>query len=364
MTEKSWDNLIVDLPLSHLLQTSEWAEVKSEVGWFSKPLVWKDDRGRIVGAASLLIRTLRPLGIGPKMSIGYIPRGPMLEWCDEELRRKILDELQEIARNEGLLFLKIDPEIELGRGIPGEDDETRNPVGMEFIEELRRRNWLFSKEQIQFRNTAILNLGGTEDEWLKRMKQKARYNLRLAQRSGVMVRLADDNELPVLYQMYAQTAARDGFIIREMEYYLSVWRRFMHAGMADPLIAEVNGELVAGLVLFHFGKKAWYLYGMSTPLHREKMPNYLLQWEAMRLAKAKGCELYDLWGAPDVFDASDSMYGVFRFKEGLGATVLRTAGAWDYPVKPFWYFLYNQVLPRFLSITRWLRRGRLQQEIK
>jgi peptidoglycan pentaglycine glycine transferase (the first glycine) len=71
-----------------------------------------------------------------------------------------------------------------------------------------------------------------------------------------------------------------------------------------------------------------------------------------------------LWGAPDDFDPKDAMFGVFRFKDGLGATVVRTAGAWDYPIKPFLYFLYQQVLPRFLNITRWLRRGRLQQEIK
>jgi lipid II:glycine glycyltransferase (peptidoglycan interpeptide bridge formation enzyme) len=148
-----------------------------------------------------------------------------------------------------------------------------------------------------------------------------------------------------------------------MDYYLMVWNKFIKAGLAHPLVAEVEGQLVAGLVLFHFSNKAWYFYGMSTPLHREKMPNYLLQWEAMRLAKEQGCEVYDLWGAPDVFNADDRMNGVFRFKEGLGAKVLRTAGAWDYPVKPFLYFLYQQILPRFLKITRRMRRGRLQQEV-
>ena len=57
---------------------------------------------------------------------------------------------------------------------------------------------------------------------------------------------------------------------------------------------------------------------MSRNVHREKMPTYLLQWEAMKRAKAKGCTVYDLWGAPEAFDESDSMWGVYRFKEGLG----------------------------------------------
>lgn len=361
--QPNWDEIIRALPESHFLQTSEWAEVKREVGWTSRQFTWKDEKGNLVGAANLLVRSLRPLGIGPRLSIGYVPRGPMLEWSDAGLRQKALDDLQVYAREQGLIFLKIDPEILIGRGIPGSEKAFEISESESILDELKERGWKYSAEQIQFKNTAVLDLRGTEEDWLARMKQKSRYNLRLSQRSGVTIRVANDNELEMLYKMYAQTAARDGFIIREMEYYLAVWRRFMRAGMAEPLIAEIDGQPVAGLVLFHFGKKAWYFYGMSTNLQREKMPNYLLQWEAMRLAKAKGCEIYDLWGAPDVFDDKSSMYGVFRFKDGLGATVMRTAGAWDYPVNYFWYFVYHQVLPRLLAVTRFFRRGRLRQEV-
>ena len=364
MIATPWDDLILSLPQSHILQTSEWADVKNEVGWSSRQLTWKDDAGTVIAAANMLIRTVRPLGFGPGLSIGYIPRGPMMNWGDVNLHEKVLGELKKIVKDNNLIFLKIDPEIELGRDIPGSADAQENPLGLKIIEELQQQGWKYSVEQIQFKNTAILDLQGTEEDWLKRMKQKSRYNLKLAQRSGVSIRIAADSELPLLYQMYAQTAARDGFIIREMDYYLGVWRRFVLAGLAEALIAEVDDQPVAGLILFHFGKRAWYLYGMSTTLHREKMPNYLLQWEAMRRARSLGCDEYDLWGAPDVFDASDSMYGVFRFKDGLGATVIRTMGAWDYTIKPFHYFIYHQVLPRILGITRWLRRGKLQQEVR
>jgi lipid II:glycine glycyltransferase (peptidoglycan interpeptide bridge formation enzyme) len=85
------------------------------------------------------------------------------------------------------------------------------------------------------------------------------------------------------------------------------------------------------------------------------MPTYLLQWEAIKYAQSKGCTVYDLWGAPEVFDPSDSMWGVFRFKEGLGGQVLRTLGAYDLPIRPVYYRLYTQVLPRLLNIMR--RRG-------
>jgi lipid II:glycine glycyltransferase (peptidoglycan interpeptide bridge formation enzyme) len=153
--------------------------------------------------------------------------------------------------------------------------------------------------------------------------------------------------------MYAETSVRDGFVIRSEDYYRQVWGDFHRAGMADLLIAEVDGEPVAGLILFSFGGRAWYLYGMSRDLHRDKMPNYLLQWEAMKQAKARGCRIYDLWGAPDDFNTQDSMWGVYRFKEGLGGQVIRTAGAWDYPARRILYPLYTRLLPAILS---WMRR--------
>ena len=121
---------------------------------------------------------------------------------------------------------------------------------------------------------------------------------------------------------------------------------------AEPLIAEVDSEPVAAIFVFYFASRAYYVYGMSRNAHREKMPTYLLQWEAMKRAKAKGCTVYDLWGAPDVFDESDSMWGVFRFKEGLGGKVVRTLGAWDFAPSPLWYKMYSEIIPRVLDVMR------------
>ena len=106
---------------------------------------------------------------------------------------------------------------------------------------------------------------------------------------------------------------------------------------------------------------AYYVYGMSRNLHREKMPTYLLQWEAMKLAKAGGCTAYDLWGAPEIFDESDSMWGVYRFKEGLGGEVVRTLGAYDFVPNQLWYKLYAEVMPRILNAMRSRGKERTKQ---
>ena len=344
----SWNALIADLPDAHLLQTWQWGIIKSDGGWVVLPVVWRDAENKVLAAALVLERSL-PL---PGLKVLYVPRGPLMDWDDGDLRRQVLENLQTLAKQRGAIFIKIDPEVILWRGIPGTEDAHETATGRALQTELRECGWRFSDEQIQFRNTVWLDVRPSEEDMLAKMKQKTRYNIRLSERKGVTVREGDVDDLPVMYRMYAETSVRDGFVIRPEGYYLKVWRLFMLAEMMTPLLAEVEGEVVAGLALFHTGRYAWYLHGMSRAVHRNKMPTYLLQWEAMRKAKALGCERYDLWGAPDVFDENDSMWGVFRFKQGLGGREICTLGAWDCPVRPLLYWGYTKVLPRILDVMR------------
>jgi lipid II:glycine glycyltransferase (peptidoglycan interpeptide bridge formation enzyme) len=194
---------------------------------------------------------------------------------------------------------------------------------------------------------------------LAAMKSKTRYNIRLATRRGVSVRQATIADLELFYQLYLETSQRDGFAIRAPDYYLDAWQSFMEAGLAHLLLAGVENETVAGLMLFCFGPSAWYMYGASVNRHRNKMPNYILQWEAIRQAQAIGCRLYDLWGAPDTLDESDPMWGVMRFKKGLGGNLVLGLGAWDYPTNQTAYRFYAFTLPRYLG---WLRGQRRKRE--
>ncbi len=351
----AWNRLITGLPGAHILQTWQWGEFKRSYGWQPLRLVWRRADGTPAAAAQVLLRPLRPGKVGSLVKVAYTPRGPLLDWEDAALRTRVLADLETQARAQGAIFLKMDPELILGKGVPGEADDNQAAGAQQLLSGLRQRGWRFSGEQIQFRNTIWVDLDGSEDDWLARMRQKTRYNIRLAVRRGVSVRLGTQEDLGLLYRMYAETSLRDGFVIRPEDYYRQVWGEFHQAGMADLLIAEVDRQPVAGLILFFFGGRAWYLYGMSRDAHREKMPNYLLQWEAMRQARARGCRIYDLWGAPEVFSPQDAMWGVYRFKEGLGGQVVRTSGAWDFPARKIIYPLYTRLLPAILSLMR--RRG-------
>ncbi|GAB4541678.1 MAG: peptidoglycan bridge formation glycyltransferase FemA/FemB family protein [Anaerolineales bacterium] len=371
-SQNAWNQIISKLSNPHFLQTYEWGQVKAKYGWMPYYAVWTDDgkfsvvadyrpliTERCVAAALILKRQILRSGMAARLSVLYAPKGPLMDWSNESLRTRVLNDLQSFAKGQGAIFLKIDPDVILGRGTPERtaDLSPRHDVA----EELSRRGWKFSAEQIQFKNTVVVDLSAAEEEIIMRMKSKTRYNIRLAEKKGVTVRVGGLEDLPMLYKMYAETSVRDGFVIRDENYYMTVWKNFMSNVSAlerlsvptcEPLIAEVDGEPVAAIFLFLFSRRAYYVYGMSRSVHREKMPTYLLQWEAIKRAKAAGCSDYDLWGAPNVFDESDSMWGVYRFKEGLGGEVVRTLGAFDFAPNPFWYKLYADVMPRVLDAMR------------
>jgi peptidoglycan pentaglycine glycine transferase (the first glycine) len=346
---QTWDRALLALPNPHVLQSWAWGEFKAEHGWRATRLLFREE-GRAVAAVSVLRRKLPRL----PLSVSYVAKGPILDWTDGALASRVLAELERLARQRGSVFVKIDPDVYY----PGDAQASAGsilsrPACAPTIEgALKARGWRFSDEQIQFRNTVLLDLRRSEEDLLAAMKQKTRYNIRLAARRGVTVRQGDEVDLELFYQLYAETARRDVFPIRPAGYYLGVWQRFLADGRAGLLLAGVEGEDVAGLLLFVFGSAAWYMYGASSDRHRERMPNQLLQWEAMRWARAAGCDLYDLWGAPDTLDESDPMWGVLRFKLGLGGRLVQGLGAWDFVANQAAYRLYTVVIPRYLG---WLR---------
>ena len=379
MDALSWNSLISQFPDPHVLQTWEWGDVKSQYGWlpiralwFDKPeggFIFTTDQQAVVeesprAAALILKRTLKIRGFSTGLTLLYIPKGPLLQdWGDTALRRCVFQDLREISKRERAMFIKIDPDVRIGTGIPGQSDEWNDARGNSVLNDLFSLGWRYSAEQIQFANTVMIDLSQPEDALLARMKPKTRYNIRLAERKGVKVRPGTLDDLGLLYQLYAETSIRDGFVIRHIDYYHSLWTNFLKAGMASILIAEIDELPVAALILFIFQKKCWFLYGMSRDVHREKMPNYLLQWEAICQCKKAGCLTYDLWGAPYQFVDSDPLWGVYRFKEGLGGQVVRHIGAWDLPVQMTGYRLFTQIVPKVLDRMRLRGVARTKQSL-
>jgi peptidoglycan pentaglycine glycine transferase (the first glycine) len=311
-----WDAFLKDHPEAHLLQTGAWAALKSAFGW-SAHAVQAGETG-----AMLLVRQL-----APGFKLAYIPRGPVGGGVSG-----LLPELDRFCRAQSVFCLKLEPDARW------DEDSART---------LKSLGFEVSPQPIQPARTIVVDLQPDEDSILARMKQKTRYNIRLAARKDVTVRPWDD--IAGFARMMAVTAARDEFGAHSQAYYQKAYDLF-HPDACELFLAEYQGEPLAALMVFARGRRAWYFYGASRDAHREKMPTYLLQWEAMRWARGHGCKAYDMWGIPDYSEdeleagfqgRSDGLWGVYRFKRGFGGEVVRSMGAWDRAYKPLHYAMYK-----------------------
>ena len=315
-----WNAFLKKHPDAHILQTGEWGELKSAFGWEPVRIVLDDGSG-----AQVLFRRL-PLGL----TLAYMPK-PVISFQQLATSDSFWKEVSAVCKKRRAVFRK----IEL-------DTWTVSPLPTG--EGLRVR---VSLHNIQPPRTIIIDLSGTEDEILARMKQKTRYNIRLAAKKGVTVRAWDD--IPAFHDMMQITGGRDGFGVHSLEYYQRAYELFRPTSMAELLVAEFEGKPLAALMVFVRGKRAWYMYGASNNEERNRMPTYLLQWEAMRWARSNGAEEYDLWGVPDedqetlenqFTERSDGLWGVYRFKRGFGGELKRAAQAMDWVYNPLLYRLY------------------------
>ena len=183
------------------------------------------------------------------------------------------------------------------------------------------------------------------------MKQKTRYNIRLAERKEVTVRRGTAADLPVFNALMQITARRDGFGVHDPQYYKSVFELFAPDDHLAFFLAEFAGRPLAAIMVSAYAGKAIYLYGASGDEERQRMPTYALQWAAIQWAKTTGCHTYDLWGIPDApeeeleanfSDRGDGLWGVYRAKRGYGGQIQRTVGPADRVYNRLVYRLYQR----------------------
>ena len=322
---EDWQNYLESHPQAHLLQTETWGKLKDGYGWSHEQI--------LAGQAGALILYRRlPMGL----TLAYVPKGPVGDW-----HPGLLAALDDACKARGAFVLKIEPD---------DADPASEP------QQLAEAGFRSSRHTVQPRRTLIVDLSPSEDEILNRMHQKTRYNIRLAARKGVSVRPWAD--MDAFGRMMNRTGERNEFGVHLPSYYERAYALFHPQGECEVLVAEVESQPVATAMIFARGRRAWYLYGASLDIERNRMPTYLLQWEAMRWAKARGCLAYDLWGVPDenqdalenqFAGRSDGLWGVYRFKRGFGGRLQRSPGAWDRVYRPLPYLMYRLIAQRRLQ---------------
>ncbi len=186
-------------------------------------------------------------------------------------------------------------------------------------------DFLPSPQHIQPHNTLVVDLQGSEEDVFNRMKPKTRYNIRLAGRKEVVVQ--PSNDIENFYRVMGVTSQREAFHVHSLEYYRRAYELFYPKGMCELFVADFQGQTLAAVMVFAFGKSAYYFYGASADVERNRKPTYPLQWEAIRWAHGKGCTEYDMWGIPDEATDVDDDEAEAR-EDGLVGSLPFQAGLW------------------------------------
>lgn len=321
-----WNDFVAASPYPSVMQSWQWGELKAATGW--QPLVVTTSDVPFRAGALVLRRNLPHLGLG----LLYAPRGPVFNWREPDLLDALLAEVRKHHR--GAIALKIDPCVPAERA--------------DVVEMLRARGFRFAGSDdpdlggTQPRYVMQTDLTPEPEQLLACFHNKWRYNIRLAERKGVTVRLGTRADLPEFYQLLLVTAARDGFRVRAREYFERMYDLLVPAGLARLFVAEHEGTMLAGAIVFRMGDRAVYVYGASADDKRNLMPNHLLQWRMMLWAREQGCRVYDFRGVSREVDGEPvgKLGGLNRFKRGFAARYVEYIGEWDLVYSPVWYRIY------------------------
>jgi peptidoglycan pentaglycine glycine transferase (the first glycine) len=324
-----FDAALARLPQADLLQTHHWAEHKAAYGWH--PIYLLVEGGGRVRGACLVLRRRLPGGT----SLYYSPRGPALDPEDETAWRALMEAVRRRGRADRAVLWKVDPDLE-------DRLDWRGLLLERGFRPARRRGRFGG---LQPRHVCRLELADDEALLRRTFSAKCRYNIALAERRGVRVEAAGPEGLGPFYALLRETCARDRFTVREPGYFARCYAATVGAGLGVLLLARAGGLTLAGAWICRFGDKAWYLYGASANVRRDLMPNYALQWAAMRWARDHGAKTYDLLGVAEDLRPSHPMYGLYRFKRQFGARLTALIGEFDLPLRPAAYPLFRIAEP-------------------
>jgi peptidoglycan pentaglycine glycine transferase (the first glycine) len=302
-----WDARLGQWPAANLLQSYSWGEVQSKAGWETHRLEVPTSAGTLPVSAQVTKSGL------PGFSRIYVPRGPACAASDLESFRAVLAALVDLGRTRRALALEVEVPWTEG-AVP-----TEHP-------------WLgwapgHARQPIA---TVVVDLRPEPPAILDSFHSKARYNVRLAERRGVVIN--EEATVAELKGCIEATEERQRIRLPSAQHLAEVMEQ-LH-GSARILAAQVDREVVAAILTASFAGEAVYLYGGATGRHRDRMPNQLLQWRAMLRAREEGCHHYDLWGIPENQDPGHPWRGLAQFKLGFGGEQIHYAGSRFLQLRP------------------------------
>lgn len=331
-----YEAFVENHPGGGITQSTLWWGVKDH--WGHRVVVSRDGTGAIVGGVSLLVRRVPYLGT----ALLYSPRGPVCDYHDAAVLRDLKSGVDALAREYKAYSWKLDPDI------PDSD------VGFAAIaREMGMRQFKggdgFETIQARF-NYRLYFDGRTEEELFANLTQMTRRNVRKAIKRGVEVRPVGEEYLDDFMRLMEITGERDGFTVRSRVYFEKMLRSL--GDHCRLYMAFYETRPISGAITTNYAGKTCYIYGASDNVHRDAMPNYLLQWEMIKWALETGCTVYDFQGVSgNTEDETHHLYGLYRFKRGFNGTLDELCGEYDYYYRP----VMAKLVDWAISFSEWLR---------
>ena len=313
--------------VTHVMQSWEWGDFREALG--TKVLrfgIFKN--GKLVKAFQLTLHKI-PF---TSQYLGYMPKGPLPD-------KELAGALEKIGTDYNCAFIKLEPDV-----------LASTPLYSVYHKFLPSPKPMFSKYNF------LLDLTPSEEELMKKMNQKTRYNVRLAEKKGVTVEnRTDDKALEMYLKLYFETTERQGFHGHNRAYHKTVFKTLKEAGMVNLLIAFYRKKPLTAWMLFNFKDKLYYAYGGSSTEYKEVMSNNLVAWEAIKLGKSLNLKEFDMWGAAHSPNPTpqDPYYGFHRFKQGYGGELVEYIGTYDLVFNDTLYWGVT-IIDRFTSLKVFL----------
>lgn len=351
----SWENFNRAQKTGSILQSWNWAEFQAGRQQKIWRLEVKDNEKTV---AQMFLWKHRFL-IGQNGL--YCPRGPVIsdeilnnQEKLEQILKILFEKVHQIAKENKSLQFRFDPNVIIDLGnIQKEIWEQNFAVDQENLLQKVFGNIGLKKsnKEVQPIHTIMLDISKSEDELLKQMHQKTRYNIRLAKKKGVEV--IESEDFKSFFELLKQTTTRQQFGAYPVKYFEDI----LKLDNTKLYLANYQGKNIAGILCTYYKNVATYLFGASSDEFRNVMAPHLLQWTAIRDARKKGFEFYDFWGAApkdSKVKQEKSWQGITRFKQGFNPAqpVFEYFGAYEKIYRPAILKIYNTIHKIYRLVKR------------
>lgn len=308
---------------NHPMQSFEWAIIRKSHGITVQGFIeYTGDRKSI---KNVMLMTIHKIPHS-KYHIGYVPKSTIPSIDMLKAIQKI------IVKKYNLIFVKFEPDVFVSSNLnlPESFHKSSHPI--------------FTK------HNQILDITRNIDDLMSSLHHKTRYNIRLAEKKGVTIKIMNNDEgYKIFEKLYFETCARQKYRGHTRSYHRAIWA-LLHSTQTDNslcsniMVAFYKGMPLAVYQLWNYKRKMYYVYGGSSTDHRETMSPNLLMWKSIEYAKSLGCTEFDMWGSlAKEYDPQDPWSGFTRFKSGYGTKFVEYAGSYDVIYKQLPYKIYNLI---------------------